>query len=43
MTNILGISAFYHNSAASLVVDGEMERAAQRYGRRYTVVIEDET
>ena len=29
MTNILGISAFYHDSAASLVVDGEIVAAAQ--------------
>ena len=29
MTAILGISAFYHDSAASLVVDGEIIAAAQ--------------
>lgn len=29
MTNILGISAFYHDSAASLVIDGEIVAAAQ--------------
>ena len=29
MTNILGISAFYHDSAAALVVDGEIVAAAQ--------------
>ena len=29
MTNILGISAFYHDSAATLVVDGEIVAAAQ--------------
>lgn len=29
MTNILGISAFYHDSAAALVVDGEVVAAAQ--------------
>jgi carbamoyltransferase len=29
MTNILGISAFYHDSAAALVVDGEIIAAAQ--------------
>ena len=29
MTAILGISAFYHDSAAALVVDGEMIAAAQ--------------
>ncbi|HOX56464.1 MAG TPA: carbamoyltransferase [Candidatus Paceibacterota bacterium] len=29
MTSILGISAFYHDSAAALVVDGEIAAAAQ--------------
>ena len=29
MTAILGISAFYHDSAAALVVDGELVAAAQ--------------
>src|SRR3990172_3028966 len=29
MTAILGISAFYHDSAAALVVDGEIVAAAQ--------------
>jgi len=29
MTNILGISAFYHDAAAALVVDGEIIAAAQ--------------
>ena len=29
MTTILGISAFYHDSAACLVVDGEIVAAAQ--------------
>ena len=29
MTAILGISAFYHDSAASLVVDGDIVAAAQ--------------
>ena len=29
MTAILGISAFYHDSAAALVVDGEITAAAQ--------------
>ena len=29
MTAILGISAFYHDSAAALVVDGEVVAAAQ--------------
>src|SRR5262245_32898225 len=30
MTSILGISAFYHDSAAALVVDGEIVAAAQQ-------------
>ncbi|HVX13612.1 MAG TPA: carbamoyltransferase [Pirellulales bacterium] len=36
MTAILGISAFYHDSAAALVVDGELVAAAQeeRFTRR---------
>ncbi len=36
MTSILGISAFYHDSAATLVVDGEIVAAAQeeRFTRR---------
>ena len=29
MTAILGISAFYHDSAAALVVDGQIVAAAQ--------------
>ena len=29
MTVILGISAFYHDSAASLIIDGEIIAAAQ--------------
>ena len=29
MTAILGVSAFYHDSAAALVVDGEIVAAAQ--------------
>src|SRR3989442_6207785 len=29
MTSILGISAFYHDSAAALVVDGDIVAAAQ--------------
>ena len=29
MTSILGISAFYHDSAAALVIDGEIIAAAQ--------------
>ena len=36
MTAILGISAFYHDSAAALVVDGEIVAAAQeeRFSRK---------
>ena len=36
MTSILGISAFYHDSAAALVVDGKIVAAAQeeRFSRR---------
>ena len=36
MTNILGISALYHDSAAALVVDGNIEAAAQeeRFSRK---------
>ena len=36
MTSILGISAFYHDSAAALVVDGEIVAAAQeeRFSRQ---------
>ena len=29
MTSVLGISAFYHDSAAAIVVDGEIIAAAQ--------------
>ena len=36
MTTILGISAFYHDAAAALVVDGDIVAAAQqeRFTRR---------
>jgi len=36
MTSILGISAFYHDSAAALIVDGEVAAAAQeeRFSRK---------
>ena len=36
MTSILGISAFYHDSAASLIIDGEIIAAAQeeRFSRK---------
>ncbi|HPA79565.1 MAG TPA: carbamoyltransferase [Thermoanaerobaculales bacterium] len=39
MTTILGISAFYHDSAAALVVDGEIVAAAQE--ERFTRVKHD--
>ena len=36
MTSILGISAFYHDSAAALIVDGKIISAAQeeRFSRK---------
>ncbi len=36
MTSILGISAFYHDSAAALIIDGEIKAAAQeeRFSRK---------
>ena len=36
MTAILGISAFYHDSAAALIVDGKIIAAAQeeRFSRK---------
>ena len=36
MTSILGISAFYHDSAAALIVDGDIIAAAQeeRFSRK---------
>ena len=36
MTSILGISAFYHDSAAALIVDGKIFAAAQeeRFSRK---------
>jgi carbamoyltransferase len=40
MTAILGISAFYHDSAAALVVDGEIVAAVQE--ERYTRVKHDQ-
>ena len=39
MTAILGISAFYHDSAAALVVDGDIVAAAQE--ERFTRVKHD--
>ena len=39
MTNILGISAFYHDSAAALVVDGRIVAAAQE--ERFTRIKHD--
>lgn len=41
MTSILGISAYYHDSAAALVVDGEIVAAAQE--ERFTRVKHDES
>ena len=41
MTAILGISAFYHDSAAALVVDGEIAAAAQE--ERFTRIKHDES
>ena len=39
MTAILGISAFYHDSAAALIIDGEIIAAAQeeRFTRKNTI------
>ena len=36
MVSILGISAFYHDSAASLIIDGKIIAAAQeeRFSRK---------
>ena len=36
MTSILGISAFYHDSAAALIIDGKIVAAAQeeRFSRK---------
>jgi len=39
MTNIVGISAFYHDSAAALVIDGEIIAAAQE--ERFTRIKHD--
>ena len=39
MANILGISAFYHDSAAALVVDGRIVAAAQE--ERFTRIKHD--
>lgn len=39
MTSILGISAFYHDSAAALVIDGELVAAAQE--ERFTRIKHD--
>ena len=39
MTNILGISAFYHDSAATLLTDGEIIAAAQE--ERFTRIKHD--
>ena len=44
-TCILGISAFYHDSAACLVRDGEIVAAAQeeRFTRSNTILVFPET
>ena len=39
MSNILGISAFYHDSAATLIVDGQIIAAAQE--ERFTRIKHD--
>ena len=39
MTTLLGISAFYHDSAASLIIDGEIIAAAQE--ERFTRIKHD--
>ena len=39
MTSILGISAFYHDSAAALIVDGKIIAAAQE--ERFTRIKHD--
>ena len=39
MTAILGISAFYHDSAAALIIDGEIIAAAQE--ERFTRIKHD--
>ncbi len=41
MTKILGISAFYHDSAASLLIDGEIVAAAQE--ERFSRIKHDES
>ena len=40
MTSILGISSFFHDSAASLIIDGEIIAAAQE--ERFSRVKHDE-
>ena len=39
MTSILGISAFYHDSAACILIDGEIVAAAQE--ERFTRIKHD--
>ena len=41
MTSILGISAFYHDSAASLIIDGKIIAAAQE--ERFTRIKHDKS
>ena len=40
MTSILGISAFYHDSAASIIIDGKIIAAAQE--ERFTRIKHDQ-
>ncbi len=39
MTSVLGISSFYHDSACALLIDGEIEAAAQE--ERFTRIKHD--
>ena len=41
MTSILGISAFYHDSAAAVIVNGKIVAAAQeeRFTRKHDSII----
>ena len=39
MASILGISAFYHDSAAAIIIDGKIEAAAQE--ERFTRIKHD--
>ena len=41
MTSILGISAFYHDSAAAIIIDGKIIAAAQeeRFSRKNMIQV----